>query len=863
MRRFEESERNDFERYLKLGEDNAKCIDQMRQWCKHVEIQQVSAGLYARMTGLPIGSHSVGCPHVAGGMESMNLRWIFSDFLVEHCADCAHHAPNGDSSWGQEIIRNHQEEEQRSKKGAKEEADRISRLRSDLRLRSKGISAGAEPEAHRILEFLEALFSEGEPEREKASERLRQSARLGADLFPDGAIDLVLALAGSGEFSSLVLPVCAELAGRRPDLATRLTQRALENIAKGLHPELSAWVLDALGDAVTYPLGEECIGRLLLSQQHHRPIGGWRGAEPDYSHSTAIIVRSFDADPESVQNVIRRELRNENDYLRVEIGGAILLVQKARPQIAVNLLYDLVRSLELHEDERLSVETPSGQIIRILQLAFRYSSQCVDEFLSESMSHVRPAVQEDIIRVYREQCLGPSISWKDRCDRRNRADVSEHEKVAIQRFLTWAKDDHLEIDIRVDALEALEVACDDATAGVLSQFDSLLGYFAIVSTEERPPAPPPKILLPDQPPDPQIERLNEFNRTQQWHIFKERLRKCLKVLCEARPSDVFASVSDCLNQPLEHLEEGFKACCVSLLGKLGKNYLLRPDVLRLVWRGLMDYGSAWVRAEAIDAVVEMFPYSSTSPPANLVDVLIVHLQDPKVVVHQAALRAVSRRPYWFSAGQSVEVLKCLGSHLRAYRDDKYQLDDICDGILAISWRDEHLMLPALRMVESCFPTGEATVDSHISEELIGFCEPSERLAELVAKDIGTYLGQHKSDRINGYERERQRMFEWLHALPEATFQRVAEDLLASARRVAKRDAWESCQFASVFAHFRAFAQERSILEATAEALPDEPRYESFRRSLRQLATIAGGNALLQVGDRDAAEACFAGGRGQA
>ena len=166
------------------------------------------------------------------------------------------------------------------------------------------------------------------------------------------------------------------------------------------------------------------------------------------------------------------------------------------------------------------------------------------------------------------------------------------------------------------------------------------------------------------------------------------------------------------------------------------------------------------------------------------------------------------------------------------------------------------------MVESIFPTGEELVDSKIAEELIRFCRPSERIAQLVAKDIGTYLRRHDRDRLNYYGHSgRGRMFEWLHELPAARYQRAAEDLLASAKEMAERDAWESCHFASLFAHFRAFRYEQSVLETAANTLPEEPRCESFRASLRQLAMVAAGNASLQAGDTEAAEACFAAGRG--
>ena len=37
---------------------------------------------------------------------------------------------------------------------------------------------------------------------------------LGADLFPEAAIDLLLLLAGTPDYAEVILPICAGLAGR-------------------------------------------------------------------------------------------------------------------------------------------------------------------------------------------------------------------------------------------------------------------------------------------------------------------------------------------------------------------------------------------------------------------------------------------------------------------------------------------------------------------------------------------------------------------------------------------------------------------------------------------------------------------------
>lgn len=65
-----------------------------------------------------------------------------------------------------------------------------------------------------------------------------------------------------------------------------------------------------------------------------------------------------------------------------------------------------------------------------------------------------------------------------------------------------------------------------------------------------------------------------------------------------------------------------------------------------------------------------------TPPANMVDTIIVHLQDSYVIVHRAAMQAERRRPSWFNEAQAIEVITTLPAYLQTYGDRPYQLDDI-------------------------------------------------------------------------------------------------------------------------------------------------------------------------------------------
>lgn len=498
MRRHQESEGKEWNRAIALGEDNVECIDNMRKWCKYFEIERTSYGLYAEMTGLPIASHKIGCPKVEGSWEGMNLRWICSDFLIQHCAGCKYHEPNGPTDWGEVIIVRHRKESAQRELATQQREDRIRQLRSDLKAKADEIGNDAAPDFTKIVAFFDSLFSDDDSRSNTAAQQLRDSARLASDVFPEAAIELLLFLIRTESFAEKVIPICAELAERRQDYSRHFEAAALDNIRRRLRPHQSAIILSRLRDQVTYPLDVSCIESLLLTQDHQRPIGGWRGGEPDYSSSTAVLVRCVDANPKMFEDIIRRSLSTSEETNRFQLCGALELIQGERPQLILELLNDLLASLDCYQDDLFGSSSLSGKVVHVLQAAFRNSPERLDGVLSHRMEHVRPAVQEDLIKVYRDQFLDHSLDWKQRQDRRDRSEVSECERIAIRRLLSWMKNDSLEPDIRCEALEALELACKYATEGVLDEFESLLGYLAVICHQPDPPKAPPKIILPNQ-----------------------------------------------------------------------------------------------------------------------------------------------------------------------------------------------------------------------------------------------------------------------------------------------------------------------------------------------------------------------------
>ena len=242
---------------------------------------------------------------------------------------------------------------------------------------------------------------------------------------------------------------------------------------------------------------------------------------------------------------------------------------------------------------------------------------------------------------------------------------------------------------------------------MLKRFDSILGYLAIVSASESP-SQSPSIILPGQPPVSSVtQAMEKYFADNTWYRFKLRIQECLEELCRREPQTALKSVAECYNQSLDHVDSDLKARCVPLFCQIGKDYRIRPQVMPYIWKAMTDYNSPRTIAEAVEAVTEMFPHS-VHPPANLVEMIVIYLEDPYVVIHQAARRAVARRPHWFNEVQSNEILGKLAVHLEVYDGKILDIEDISEAVLNVGVRHKDMKVKAFAAVAGEFSDWRTT-----------------------------------------------------------------------------------------------------------------------------------------------------------
>ena len=851
MSKRDESHQREITEALKIGQENFEYIKNAESWCKHFRIKMVSYGLFAQISGLPIGGHSISCQHAEGCTESMNLSRVIPEFILEYCTTCPYHEPNGNEDWGKTIIENHQKQVEEQEKARKDSQIQLAKVKARLRELSNQAQKNSEIDEKQILVFIEQLFEVEELKRPEIVEILVQSAKIGADLFSPVAIDLLCEQSLSEEYSSSCLPICIELASHRKDLSECFKNIAFKVIEQNLDLELAAGLLVNLGSIVQYPLEAKIIKNIIEYQKYYRYIGISPREIPSYPKINQLLLFSYDALPKSVVKPLHVLLDQGDEYIRVNTCGVIKSLQKERPQIGLDLLSKLFECLDLPLEDSYGDSADSRVVERIIG-AFRYSPEFVDNYLLSEMQKKRPAVQELYIRIYSGLIRDRNRKWKDKDECVDEVNISSEEQIGIDRCWEFIQDESLEIDVRYTAVDYMNRICLISPQITINYFDSLLGYYALISSQEKSPPPTVKILLPGQEyeEEPSLKRLNEDNRQQKWNMFKNEVLNCIKELVKYDPINTGEAIINCYNHVDTKNHKYFKSSLVDLLGEIGKNYSMKPKILPFIMRALTDFESQLIRAKGIRAIEEMYRYGESKPPKNVVDFLIISLEDQYTIIHKSVIQAFGWNSNWLNREQAIEALNVMIDWLYTYKDQPYQFKDICEAVINVSRRWKDFQNIIFKQIDNLLPTNEKLVDESIIERMLYSIEPDDELVSIISvRQIAFCLGNYSRDHYNSYDDSRRlEMFQWLHKISYNVYLETKSDLLKSAKKLAEKDSWESCYFTSLFAQFGDYVLEREILEIALNSISGEKRYEQLKERLDTLNIVATANIHLQNGN---------------
>ena len=799
---------------ISTGRDNAAIRPDVEGWCTHLHVETLGVSMVGQMAGVPIGPHQLSCQHAEYSIQSVVLRSLFQGFLVDNCINCPHRQPGTRPAFAESCLASHREAILNREEAAKMKNQRIEDLRRELVELANNKAASSQQEAASLLRLVVDLFANNES---NTTHLLCETTKVASELFEEKAVDLLVLGISDEAFAAKCLPVLTCLTRKESTIRERIRQPTIAASKLDLPIEMVSESIGACfqGDFAAVP--DEQISLLIEKQDYQRPFGGWEeNTEPTFTATIGLLSILIDTVGDRVAAIVEARLQIEEKWSRANTCRVVQELSKLRSEFGVRVLPSLIRSIELDDDIYDGVSGDASAIDAIAELLV-LSWPKTDEIILREMPSLSVEAQSTLVGAY-EKLFRRGDDWRDET-----TDGLDEQVVsgAVRRCLELLGDRTQAPSVRRAAAEALHSACSAGAKLALDAVDQLLGTLAII-VASKPPAARLGIILPGKE---KLQRqetlLDQQNNNFEWDRLKQEIRKTIEEIGRRNPLPLGKFLISTVAAALSAEHKSLVPILLELLGEIASHDIdVAGLALPLMMRCLMDYKSTIVRAVAIDAVMELFSHSRLTMPANIVDVLVLHLRDEYVMVHKSAVSAFRFRRVPLTEVQRSEAFSALSRIWKIYAKDPNActfMDDIADALLSVASYDDQMRHITLGLVCEYVPSTWELGDAKLCERLIRHTESDLQISIAVAKAIIRCLVRHRRDRLRNGRDWREDASNWLMSISTQVWNQVSKEFKACAQEVPQRDPREGLMFASVFSEHGEHTDEARVLEIAANS----------------------------------------------
>jgi hypothetical protein len=649
------------EQAIAMGGSAQRTIELVLNWCAHVRVQKVGGmGLIERQTGLPIGPHSLTCPHAsAPGIAAADLGAVALDFHDRNCAGCSNRKPVRLPNLSILLAKRAADRAAEAAETAHREAEHAAKLSARNAARQI-LRANLEPPSSDVVDQIEEL---DRSRNLTHADRLLKTAELAPEVFTPTLLNYAFGLLESREiwFDGAGLRLLKAL---KAD-PVRLTRCALLCLSRHSAIETAAVILLGNLQLVDKALIAGAIPALiwLASQRSTLMLGDGDRRR----RITAPLLRLYKVFPKVTESAIAGLLdRPDTNAISAAARGIAVL---ARRDSALPVRYARTLTSKLVRDHRLlnadEFDGGDGEIVsevrQALALAFEAAPVEVDKQLGAFLEGASEDGEARAFSLYRE-VLRP-VQFDNR-------EVTEAARIALKRVI-WhsSRTERLEVlkeiqniisgrPWRLSRLAAEEV---EGLLGSAILLDDKLGRLDVPSPLHDPTG---------------SAGLERYNR----QIVLEQLREGLvfwaaagagetplaaRTYCEVLGSLPTEGRDTLKNDMVRHLNQ--------LMGTTdGLNAALPHLYVAMVGT------SVKLRASAAYAIGELGVRQQDNMPSLVFEAFTALLMDPYKAVHMMAVHALPRLhlPDSFGAQVRLAIFVLILTYGNAHdgKDDRFLAD---------------------------------------------------------------------------------------------------------------------------------------------------------------------------------------------
>lgn len=610
---------------IKAGERNREVTELIHNWCTHARVEKFGGvGLIEMQTGLPIGHHSMACDHAsAGGIATWDLADAALDFHDRNCVGCTLRNPRRLPNLTQ-LIRERDEARKRAALHRQQLADQKARTFAERQSRRDELRRLVPAGSATILEQLEELDRDPTDTRR---EQLFQTARLAPEIFAEEIVEHLFSLleAGEGWFTEAGLRTLAIL---KADPA-RLTRAALVGLARGYAAAQEAGEVlvshTALADPALIPGALRAL--VLLAHPPRSPFSGLEPRAPNQQPLFALY-RLY---PDAVKAGIDRLLSDRQPWALRAGANAITVIHDIDRTISARYARSIVAVLARAEtvvdfDEsfgRSEMGELYSDLERALTLALETSPAATDEIVESFVQTSRSEGLPRILRSYHELFRAGSRDEPIQ-------EIGAH-TVAVKRLIEIASTAQ-EHDV---LMEVLGIFRRDVPHGleelVRRELTHLMGAAVLIDARRS-------------------SLYAEARAEKNWLASMEKrnlasmigqLQEAFVKWCASAAADSSSATNAYIEvlRGLPDTQEDVRAVMVTGLAELMATAEGLNAALPSLYTALVGT-SQRLRAAALEAFSELDRLHREDLPDLLYEAFVISLQDPYVIVHQAAVRSL-------------------------------------------------------------------------------------------------------------------------------------------------------------------------------------------------------------------------------
>lgn len=616
----------EFERHVRTGERNKQVLELVHNWCSHAEVRNHGGvGLIAQWTGLPLGMFGMHCDHApAGGLAGWYLENSVLDFYDRNCVHCDKRQPVRLPNIIQ-LVGKRDREAARRKEQAELAQAAAEAARDARKQRRDALRVGQSAAICALLDDLESL---DHSRSQDARTRIVETARLAPEVVTPPITEYFFELTSSetAGCQSEALEVL-RLVGAEPK---RLTMAAFSCLARHDAVDTAASIVMAhpsLGDTSAV---EAAVPALVgLASPPRSQLGSY-----ETRFRPGPLLALFDAQPEPVIRGIERLLDSRRSY-PIRTGTAALKVLSPADstllgRFARTLIAKLVRAhLLIDEDETdRDLRMVCSDLQRSVAATLLQEPISTDKLIADFFDSASSEGEARLVRVYEEVL---------RFAFRGKGALSESAAgVVLSRIIKLAstsKNDKVLSEI----VQMLRTGSDELLGAAKRSLDVVLGAAAV---------------LDDRLEAFDAEQNLKTNTTQLDVLMAQNARSSLYHLREAfsvmaaKAAEGDRMATESFVDFLSRIDES-RAGLRSALINEANHLIATPDGLNLVlpelYSGLVG-ASTLVRAAAAQTLGEAGRDRIADLPELVLEAFVLLLQDPYVIVHRAAARALGSIP---------------------------------------------------------------------------------------------------------------------------------------------------------------------------------------------------------------------------